>query len=269
MRKRFLLALAFTFVAAEAGAQTASWTSATTVDTALSVGISNYGDVALTYAPSGSITAGQLNFEVSDDGANWYATQCMRQGGPVAESLFALNSATAKSWVCQTSGIGQFRVRLNPAITGTGTANLRATLTSAISGPQLVVGTVSIGTSGKTNVLKTGALTTTATTADQVVLTYTVTTGSTLFLSYLTMECEFTTPSATATVLGVVSLETPSGTKGISTTCENATVSVMDRIVIPFTEPISVASGTVVRVVTTPATATSIKWQANFGGYEK
>ncbi len=129
---------------------------------------------------------------------------------------------------------------------------------------------VSLGNVNKTNVLKTGSLTTTTTTADQVVLTYTVTTGKTLYLQYLSLDVRLTAVSATATVLGSISLETPSGTKVITHTTVNPTTSQVDRIhPYSFSEPYPIASAVVVRVVCTPAIVTSTLWIANFGGYEK
>ncbi len=133
-----------------------------------------------------------------------------------------------------------------------------------------LLGSVSLGvSSGKTNIMKTGSLTTTATTADQVVLTYTVTSGKTFYLEYFEIEARITTLSGTASILGTASLENPSGTKGHTSTFTNQTTSEVKRIVIPLAEPIPIAAGTVIRVVCTPAAATSMLWIGNFGGYEK
>lgn len=125
------------------------------------------------------------------------------------------------------------------------------------------------GSIGKTNVLKTGTLTTSATTADQVVLTYTVTALKTFFLQYLHLCGSLTAISATASILGTMSLETPSGTKVFTTRFTNPTISLPDELVLDFQEAIPVAAGVVVRVVVTPAAATGMTWIANFGGYEK
>jgi len=122
---------------------------------------------------------------------------------------------------------------------------------------------------GKTLVMKTGSLVTTATTADQVVLTYTVTAGKTLFLGYLHLSGSLTAVSATATVLGTVSLETPSGTKVFTARMTNPTTSATGDLTVPLADPIPIAAGTVVRVVVTPAAVTSMTWVCNFGGVEK
>lgn len=125
------------------------------------------------------------------------------------------------------------------------------------------------GLTGATNVFKTGTITSSAVTADQVVLTYTVTALKTFYLQYLMMYGRLTTLSATASILGAISLETPSGTKVLTLDDVNPTTSEVSREVITFSEPQPIAAGTVIRVVVTPAATTSMLWRANFGGYEK
>lgn len=131
-----------------------------------------------------------------------------------------------------------------------------------------VVGNVSLGNSqGKTNVLVTGALTTTATTANQIILTYTVTAGKTFYLEYFDVIARLTTYAVTATLFGAVSLETPSGTKVYTTDMFHAGAAQPARI--QFAEPIPIAAGTVIRLVCTPSATTSFAWKGNFGGFEK
>jgi hypothetical protein len=247
---------------------TAAWTSATALDTAMQMTVGSPGDVTVSFnVTGGTITAGSLNFEASDDGSAWYGTICSRYGSTVGETSFALGAAANQVWACQVGGPMLFRVRLNPAITGTGTANLRTNVTGITSTSGRLV---SLGNSlGKTNTLRTGSLVTTAATADQVVLTYTVTAGKTFYLEYVEMEGRLTVAAATATILGEMSLETPATAKGITSTFVNPTTSASDKLVIPLAEPIPIAAGTVIRVVVTPTAATSMTWKANFGGYEK
>lgn len=121
---------------------------------------------------------------------------------------------------------------------------------------------------GKTNILKTGTLQTTATTADQVILTYTVTTNKTLYLQYITIDVISDAISALAAKLGTWSVETPSGTKIITLPETNPTTSGNEPFVLALTEPIPIASGVVIRVVCTPAAVTAMDWYANLGGYE-
>src|ERR1035437_8818013 len=116
--------------------------------------------------------------------------------------------------------------------------------------------------------MKTGTLTTTAVTANQVVLTYTVTAGKTFYLQYVKRDAQLTaTPgNGNPIALGAVSLESPALTELITTFA-------MYPSDLPdggeFAEPIPFAAGTVIRIVVTPASATSTQWVGNFGGYEK
>jgi hypothetical protein len=156
-------------------------------------------------------------------------------------------------------------------------AQLPATLGSKVSASSLPVVIASDQSAisfmqtatGGANVLKTGVLVTTAVTADQVVLTYTVTALKTFYLAYLVMYGRLTVVAATASILGAISLETPSGTKVITLDDNNPTTSEVEFNPITFSQPIPIAAGIVIRVVVTPAAATSMTWRANFGGYEK
>ncbi len=127
---------------------------------------------------------------------------------------------------------------------------------------------VSVDRSNRTLVMKTGTLVTTAVTSDQVILTYTVTTGKTFFLTYISSDVRLTVVSATASILGTISLESPAGTKLYSSTETNPTTSQTGMRSVSFSEPMPIPSGTVIRFVTTPAAATSMTWIANFGGFE-
>ncbi len=127
---------------------------------------------------------------------------------------------------------------------------------------------VSIDRSGRTPVLKTGTLVTTATTADQVILTYTVTVGKTFWLLYIAWDARLTVLSATASILGAISLETPSGTKVFTSTETNPTTSETLMSVLTFPEALPIPAGTTIRWAVTPNANTSMTWIANFGGYE-
>jgi hypothetical protein len=149
-------------------------------------------------------------------------------------------------------------------------ANLQTTATLASMGAasSTPTGVVSIGNSlGKTLVMKTGSLASSAATADQVVLTYTVTSGKTFYLTYLKWQARLTTYAATATNFGTISLETPSGTKVITEDIFHAGID--GGYTITFSEPLPIASAAVIRVVCTPSAVTAFTWKASFGGYEK
>lgn len=129
--------------------------------------------------------------------------------------------------------------------------------------------TVSLGVSvGKTPILKTNELTTTLITANQVVLTYTVTANKVFYLQYLSTHGSLSVVPGNSNPidLGNISLETPSGTKII----HYHLLYPRDLYrVISFAEPIPVASGVVISVVCTPSSTSGMSWIANLGGYEK
>jgi len=122
---------------------------------------------------------------------------------------------------------------------------------------------------GITPIFKTGTTVTTAVTADQVILTYTVTAGKTFYLLYVQGDVRLTAISATASILGTWSLEAPSGTKVYTVTNINPTTSETSVDGFAIGTPIPVPAGTVIRIVCTPAAVTSMTWVGNFGGYEK
>ena len=131
---------------------------------------------------------------------------------------------------------------------------------------------VSLGNvDSKTVVMKTGTLVTTAVTANQVILTYTVSALKTFFVQNINLAARLTTQpvggnGANPVTLGDVSFESPAGTKLFTTTLIGPGPN---NVEVESSEPIFFAAGTVVRVVVTPAAATSTTWYANFGGYEK
>jgi hypothetical protein len=131
------------------------------------------------------------------------------------------------------------------------------------------LGIVSLGSSsGKTNVGAKGTLATTAVTADQVVVTYTVTAGKTLHIAAADLIARLTAFAGTATDFGDFSVESPAGTKLY--TQHAAGVGVVGTTLGPvFSEPLSIAGGQVVRLVCTPAAATAFTWTGNILGYER
>lgn len=157
--------------------------------------------------------------------------------------------------------------QVNGVTTSTGTG-------ASSTGSQRVViasdSSISLGqNTGKANVFRTGGLTTTATTVNQVINTYTVTSGKIFYLEYLEMESRANATSAVAAILGVASLESPANTTIASSTFSNTTVSDIQRVIYTFPEPIPILGGAVIRTVTTPSSATATYWITNFGGYEK
>jgi hypothetical protein len=120
---------------------------------------------------------------------------------------------------------------------------------------------------GKTNVMRTGSLASSAATADQVIMTYTVSAGKTFYLQYVGFNVRLTTFLGTATLFGTISLESPAGTKLITEEIYQA--GQYPACIYNFDEPIPIPAGTVIRVVCTPSAVTGFTWRANFGGYER
>jgi hypothetical protein len=83
------------------------------------------------------------------------------------------------------------------------------------------------------------------------------------------MYGRLTAVAAAASVLGAISLESPAATKLLTLDDMNPTTSELEFNAISFAEPVPIAAGTLIRVVVTPAAATSMLWRANFGGYER
>jgi len=121
---------------------------------------------------------------------------------------------------------------------------------------------------GKTPRWTTGTVVTTTTTADQVVLTYTVTAAKTFFLTYIAVNAYRTTlpGNVNPLFLGNISLESPAGTKLLTWPMFHAPDN--GGFVLPIDEDFWILASTVVRIVVTPSAATSTTWRANFGGYE-
>jgi hypothetical protein len=118
--------------------QTATWTSATSLNSTLSAGtINNGASLIVTVRTTTTITAGALTFEASDDGSNFFTVQCARTDTGAGESTYTLVASTSQAWHCYTSAWARFRIRLSTAITGTGSATLLTT-PNAAAGASLV-----------------------------------------------------------------------------------------------------------------------------------
>lgn len=151
---------------------------------------------------------------------------------------------------------------------------MRGVLISLLFISQVNAGTMAsssqyFGASGKLSVLKTGSKETSDTDANQVVFSYTVTSGKTLYLQYFSLQARRLNTSATASILGEASIELPSGTKVFTQTMTHPSDSITQiPAVVSFSEPVQVPSGTVIRIVASPATANNVLWIGNIGGYE-
>jgi hypothetical protein len=104
---------------------TASWTSATTLNTAASVAVNGYNTVSVAMSNTSTMTAGVLTFEVSpDSGTTWFPIAMARIDSFTTETTYTLNTVANRAWSTSVDGFTNFRVRLSTVITGTGTASL-------------------------------------------------------------------------------------------------------------------------------------------------
>jgi hypothetical protein len=117
------------------------------------------------------------------------------------------------------------------------------------------------------NVLQTALLTTTATTADQVILSYTVPANQTFYLNAIEANVALTTFAATATDFGSISLR-QNGVKVVTFSTVAGTGTLSTPLFLPFPD-LPYSAGDVFTIVCTPLAATSFDWEANLIGYLK
>ena len=109
----------------------ASWTSATGVNTALSVSTGGMDTVILTVAPPAGLTAGAITFEAFD-GTNWVAIKAPRSDSYLTDATFNLSASPGThSWQLSVAGYPQARARLSSAIVGSGAVGLVCIVSSA------------------------------------------------------------------------------------------------------------------------------------------
>lgn len=117
---------------------TAAWTSATALNTALTQTILGYNTVAVTQTISGTITGGAVFFEVSSDNVNWFAIQGNQ---PQTFGVSAASALTGNGILqFNVAGYAFFRVRLQTAITGAGTATVTIVASNLASAGLVTVG---------------------------------------------------------------------------------------------------------------------------------
>lgn len=97
-----------------------TWDNTATVDSTNVINVNSNAAVQVSLNVTGTLTAGTVVFEVTDDGNNWYAIP------GIVQSTFAIFNNWQPSFgsnvALQFSVVGfqQFRCRLNPVLTGTG-----------------------------------------------------------------------------------------------------------------------------------------------------
>ncbi|CAN0621108.1 protein of unknown function [Burkholderia multivorans] len=107
-----------------------TWNSATALNTAQTINTQGYDTVIFTIAPSGTITAGAISFEVND-GTNWIPLKAPRSDSYLTDTTFALAGASLHSWQLPVAGYPSVRARLSTAIVGSGSAQCVAIASSA------------------------------------------------------------------------------------------------------------------------------------------
>jgi hypothetical protein len=112
---------------AQTGLTSASWTSATALNTAATLAITNLNTVTVGIVTTSTFTGGVVSFEVSPDGTNWFIIQMCRIDAYTTEATYAFVASTLRAWSTSVDGFTQFRVRLSTVITGTGTATILIT----------------------------------------------------------------------------------------------------------------------------------------------
>jgi hypothetical protein len=137
-----------------------TWTSATAQSTNLTFNTSGMDTVAVTISSTGTLTAGQVTFNVFD-GAAFIPVKCPRVSSYVTDSTYNLSGTggAIQGWTVPAAGYPQFQIVLSQAITGSGSVLVTAIVSSA---PDVSVVTAGIDPN---STLPTYAANTTAPTA--------------------------------------------------------------------------------------------------------
>lgn len=105
---------------------TAAWTSATTVNTAVTMTVTGYTNMLVTLNQTSTITGGVVTFEVSDTVGftNAYPVNAVMTNDPDFAPTYTLVASTNQAFFVNVRGAVAFRIRLSTVITGTGTVNV-------------------------------------------------------------------------------------------------------------------------------------------------
>jgi hypothetical protein len=125
---------------------TATWTSATAVDTVLQISTDGFTTVGVQIAKTGIITLGTVVFQVSNLATGpWSTISAGRTKGEQVDESFALSGISTTdptAWQVFVSGYKYFQVKLSVAITNTGSAalSIMASQAGTKPGTGIVVG---------------------------------------------------------------------------------------------------------------------------------
>lgn len=115
----------------------ATWTSATANNTSLELPLNGVATAVVSIVSTGTITAGQLAFQISSDNTNWFTVYGILPASFQTVAIWNLNSGS-NGLTFNVAGFAYFRILLTPVITGTGSVTL------SLLGTNVVVPTVSI-----------------------------------------------------------------------------------------------------------------------------
>ena len=121
------------FCNSAAAPQTANWTSATALNSAITMNTNVLGCIAVTLVNTGTITGGVIQFEAYD-GAAWIPVRIGRYDINSSNASYTVASAGAGiniPWGDSISPYTQFRVRLSTQISGSGTCTFAVLNNSA------------------------------------------------------------------------------------------------------------------------------------------
>jgi hypothetical protein len=138
----------------------ASWTSATTVNTRVTLlsNVTAFNSILVTLVQGTTITGGIVTLQQSNDNTNWVSVQCVALGTTtIVGPTYTLVPSTNVMFMCPVSA-PYFGVLLSTAITGTGTVVVGY---NALTLPQVSIfaGTVQAVQSGTWNVAQSGTWT--------------------------------------------------------------------------------------------------------------
>jgi hypothetical protein len=130
-------------------AVTTTITSSTTVDSVLSIATGGMGSAWVTITPTGTVSTGTVNFETSDDGGTtWKSILGARQDTQTSLSVSVTITASTQWSFGLAGALTNFRVRLNPVMTGTGSVVIRIQTSGAPVTPTTgILNTVSVNVS--------------------------------------------------------------------------------------------------------------------------
>ena len=116
--------VAFPIADSQGTRQSVTFVTATPADTANTVAISTYANVAVTLHYSGSVTGGVMFFEISDDNSNWYGLTMapISQDSAPIDSYTLSSAAGNVSWQMFIGAYAYFRVRMHTQVVGAGSA---------------------------------------------------------------------------------------------------------------------------------------------------